>query len=121
VVTKNKGLVVGLIIFFGTLIGIFMSLLSGILSDHTASRWGKRTPAILIGALIGMPLIGLPALFLSGPWRGVLLPVALPIIIISFCGMQFFTNVGNGAGFGTPRRTDPDRRRHRDRTGLCAE
>jgi MFS family permease len=79
------------------LIGIFMSLLSGILSDHTASRWGKRTPAILIGALIGMPLIGLPALFLSGPWRGVLLPVALPIIIISFCGMQFFTNVGNGA------------------------
>jgi MFS family permease len=97
VVTKNKGLVVGLIIFFGTLIGIFMSLLSGILSDHTASRWGKRTPAILIGALIGMPLIGLPALFLSGPWRGVLLPVALPIIIISFCGMQFFTNVGNGA------------------------
>ena len=93
VVTKNKGLVVGLIIFFGTLIGIFLSLLSGILSDHTSSRLGKRTPAILIGALIGMPLIGLPALFLSGPWRVVLLPVALPIIIISFCGMQFFTNV----------------------------
>lgn len=97
VVTKNKGLVVGLIIFFGTLIGILLSLLSGILSDHTSSRWGKRTPAILIGALIGMPLIGLPALFLSGPWRVVLLPVALPIIIISFCGMQFFTNIGNGA------------------------
>ncbi len=97
VVTENKGLVVGLIGFFGTLLAITVSLLSGIISDHTASRWGKRTPAILIGALLALPLIGLPSLFLAPALRSALLPIAVPIIVISFCGMQFFTNVGNGA------------------------
>jgi MFS family permease len=97
VVTKNKGLVVGLIGFFGTLLAITVSILAGILSDHTASKWGKRTPAILIGALAALPLIGLPSLILSSEWKATLLPVALPIIIFSFLGMQFFTNVGNGA------------------------
>jgi len=95
--TPNKGLVVGLIGFFGTLLAITVSLLAGILSDHTASRWGRRTPAILIGALIGLPLIGLPSLFLAPALRAALLSVALPIIVVSYCGMQFFTNVGNGA------------------------
>ncbi len=51
VVTTGKGLVVGLIGFFGTLLAITVSILAGIISDHTASRWGRRTPAILIGAL----------------------------------------------------------------------
>ncbi len=97
VVTENRGLVVGLIGFFGTMLAITISILSGIISDHTSSRWGRRTPAILIGPLVALPLIGLPSLFLSPPLRDSLLPVALPIIIISFCGMQFFTNVGNGA------------------------
>lgn len=97
VVTENKGLVVGLIGFFGTLLAITVSILAGILSDHTASKWGKRTPAILIGALATLPLIGLPSLILSPEWKATLLPVALPIIIFSFLGMQFFTNVGNGA------------------------
>jgi len=97
VVTKNKGLVVGLIGFFGTMLAITVSILAGILSDHTASRWGRRTPAILIGALLALPLIVLPSLFLAPALRAALLPLALPIIIISFCGMQFFTNVGNGA------------------------
>jgi MFS family permease len=97
VVTESKGLVVGLIGFFGTLLAVVVSLLAGILSDHTASKWGKRTPAILIGALLALPLIGLPALILSPAWRAALLPAALPVIILSYLGMQFFTNVGNGA------------------------
>jgi len=97
VITKNKALVVGLIGFFGTLVAIVVSILAGIISDHTASRWGKRTPAILIGALLALPLIGLPSLILSPTLRTAVLPLALPIIVISFCGMQFFTNVSNGA------------------------
>ena len=97
VVTKNKGLVVGLIGFFGTMLAITVSILSGIISDHTASKWGRRTPAILIGALLALPLIVLPSLFLTPSLRASLLPLALPIIVVSFCGMQFFTNVGNGA------------------------
>jgi len=97
VVTESKGLVVGLIGFFGTLLGILVSILLGIISDHTASRWGKRTPAILTGALVALPLIGLPALILSPAVKTILFPLALPIIITSYFGMQFFTNVGNGA------------------------
>jgi MFS family permease len=97
VVTEGKGLVTGLIGFFGTLLAITVSILSGILSDHSASHWGRRTPAILIGALIGVPLIGLPTLFLTAALRPTFLSLALPIIILSYCGMQFATNVGNGA------------------------
>ncbi len=95
--TPNKGLAVGLIGFFGTMLAITVSILAGILSDHTSSRWGRRTPAILIGALVALPLIALPSLFLTPALRAALLPIGLPIIVVSFCGMQFFTNVGNGA------------------------
>jgi MFS family permease len=93
VVTEHKGLVVGLIGFFGTLV----SILWGIISDHTSSRLGKRSPAILTGALVALPLIGLPIIILSPALKAILFPLALPIIIISYFGMQFFTNVGNGA------------------------
>jgi MFS family permease len=97
VVTERKGLVVGLIGFFGTLLAILVSILWGIISDHTSSKLGKRTPAILTGALVALPLIGLPVLILSPGLKAILFPLALPIIIISYFGMQFFTNVGNGA------------------------
>jgi MFS family permease len=96
-VTSGKGLVTGLIGFLGTLLAIAVSLLAGILSDHSTSRWGRRTPAILIGTLLSLPLIGLPTLFLAPALRPLFLSLALPIIIISYCGMQFTTNVGNGA------------------------
>jgi MFS family permease len=97
VVTEQRGLVVGLIGFFGTMVGILVSILWGIISDHTSSKLGKRTPAILIGALLALPLIGLPVLMLYPGIKAIFFPLALPIIVISFIGMQFFTNVGNGA------------------------
>ena len=97
VITEGKGLVVGLIGFFGTLLAVIVSILAGIISDHTASKWGRRTPAILIGSLIGLPLIGLPTLFLAPALRATFLSMALPLIIISYFGMQLSTNVGNGA------------------------
>jgi MFS family permease len=97
VITTSKGLVVGLIGFFGTLLSIFVTLLWGIISDHSSNRWGKRTPSILMGALLAFPLIGLPALIYSPAWREVFFPIAMPIIILSYFGMQFFTNVSNGA------------------------
>jgi MFS family permease len=97
VVTASRGLVVGLIGFFGTLLAILVSILWGIISDHTSSRMGKRTPAILLGALAALPLIGLPTLFLTTGVKAAFFPLALPIIILSYLGMQFFTNVGNGA------------------------
>jgi MFS family permease len=97
VVTVNKALVVGLIGFFGTLLGLLVSILWGIISDHTTSKWGKRTPAILTGSLIALPLIGLPALMLSPALYYFLIRLAVPIILISYLGMQFATNMSNGA------------------------
>jgi MFS family permease len=96
IMTEGKGLAVGLIGFFGTLIAVIVSILAGIVSDHTASWMGRRTPAILTGALATLPLIGLPTLFLI-PALKAILPLALPVVIVSYLGMQFFTNVGNGA------------------------
>jgi MFS family permease len=93
----NKGLVVGLLGFFGTLLALLVTILWGIISDHTTSRLGKRTPAILTGSLIALPFIGLPALLLSPILHDFLIPLALPIILISYFGMQFATNMSNGA------------------------
>jgi MFS family permease len=93
----NKALVVGLVGFFGTLLALLVSILWGILSDHSTSRFGRRSPAILTGALIALPLITLPTLLLLPSLRSVLLPFALLIIVISYFGMQFSTNMSNGA------------------------
>jgi MFS family permease len=95
--TINKGFVVGLVGFFGTLLALLVSILWGIISDHTTSRLGKRTPAILTGSLIALPLIGLPTLMLSPALHDHLVPLAVPIILISYFGMQFATNMSNGA------------------------
>jgi MFS family permease len=97
VVTANKALVVGLLGFVGTLVGILASLLWGIISDHTRSHWGKRSPAILTGSLLALPLIALPVLFLTPSLKPLFFPIAMPIIIISFLGMQFSSNMSNGA------------------------
>jgi MFS family permease len=97
VVGESKGLIVGLIGFFGTMIAILVSITSGIISDHTPGKWGKRTPGILAGTFLALPLIGLPTMILSAHLRHSVLPVALLIIVLSYFGMQFFTNVGNGA------------------------
>ncbi len=92
-----KGLAVGMISFFGTLLALFVSILWGIISDHTASKMGKRSPAILAGALIAVPLIALPVLLLAPTSIAFLIPLALPVVIISYLGMQFSTNMSNGA------------------------
>ena len=81
VIKNGKGLATGLIGFFGTVLAIIVSLLSG----------------ILIGSLIGLPLISLPTLLLAPASQPAFLSLALPVIILSYCGMQFATNVGNGA------------------------
>ena len=96
VVTESRGLVVGLVGFFGSMLALLVSILWGIISDHTTSRWGKRAPAILVGALLALPFIVLPSLIQSAELKGII-PLALSIIIFGYLGMQFFSNVGNGA------------------------
>ena len=97
VISDEKGLVTGLVGFVGTILAIVVSIVAGILTDHGSSSWGRRTPAILYGSLTALPLIALPTLYLAPGLRPFFLWLALPIIIISYFGMQISTNVGNGA------------------------
>jgi MFS family permease len=87
---EYRGPIVGALGFFGSVLGITISLLAGVVSDHTHSRWGKRTPGILVGTLLGLPFIALAAVFY---------PPGMLVIVVSFFGMQVFTNVANGAWF----------------------
>jgi MFS family permease len=108
---RSPGLVLGLAGFFGMLLAIVASIWAGIVTDHGVHRLGRRTPAILLGAAASFPMIVLPILILapSDGWN--LIPYALPIVLLSFCGMQFFTNIAAGAW--APLLVDlfPERRR----------
>lgn len=99
---ETRGLVVGLVAFCGIMVGITVSIVTGIASDHTTSRWGKRTPSILLGSLAGFPFIAL---------AGMLYPPSLAVIVIGFVGMQFLTNVSNGAWWPLLVDTVPERQR----------
>jgi len=82
-----SSLTVGIIAFVANLVGILVSLLAGILSDHSTSRVGRRTPGILIGTLVGFPVIACAAIF----------HLSLTVIVSSYLGMQIFVNIANGA------------------------
>jgi MFS family permease len=82
-----SSLTVGVIAFVANLVGILVSLLAGILSDHSTSSLGRRTPGILLGTLAGFPVIACAAVF----------HLSLLVIICSYLGMQVFVNIANGA------------------------
>ena len=97
----RSSLMVGLIAFAANIVGILVSLLAGILSDHGTSRLGRRTPGILLGSLLGFPVIACAVFF----------HLSLPVIIVSFTGMQIFTNIANGAWWPLLVDTVPEEQR----------
>jgi MFS family permease len=101
VAPARSSFTVGIIAFVANIIAILVSLLAGILSDHGTSRLGRRTPSILIGALLGFPVIACAAIF----------HLSLPVIISSYLGMQIFTNIANGAWWPLLVDTLPDEQR----------
>ncbi|MGB9723697.1 MAG: MFS transporter [Chloroflexia bacterium] len=98
---ERASITVGIVAFVGNLIAIGASLLFGILSDHSASRLGRRTPSLLVGTLLGFPAIA-GAAFLG---------LSLPAIVGSYLGMQLFTNVANGAWWPLLVDTVPEEQR----------
>jgi len=96
---RNPGFIVGIAGFFGMLLATVASIWAGIATDHSTHWLGKRTPAILLGAIVSVPMIVLPTFFLSPVTDVALLRFALPIVLLSFCGMQFFTNISAGAWY----------------------
>jgi MFS family permease len=98
---ERASITVGAIAFVGNLVAIVTSILFGILSDHSASRLGRRTPSLLLGTLLGFPAIAGAALF----------GLSLPVLIGSYLGMQLFTNVANGAWWPLLVDTVPEEQR----------
>jgi MFS family permease len=99
---EYRGLITGLIGFSGMLLGVLVSLFAGVASDRSTSRLGRRTPALLVGTLAGLPFIVLATLFDAPP---------LAVVVIGFLGMYCFTNVGNGAWWPLIVDTVPERQR----------
>jgi MFS family permease len=83
----TKGLWLGIISMVSILVGITINIVAGVVSDNSQSRWGRRTPTIVIGALFTAA-----TLFASA-----YLPQTLPLVFISYFFIQFFGNVSCGA------------------------
>ncbi len=99
---EYRGLITGLIGFAGMLLGVLVSLFAGVASDRSTSRLGRRTPALLVGTLAGLPFIAVAAVFDAPP---------LIVVVVGFLGMYCFTNVGNGAWWPLIVDTLPERQR----------
>ncbi|KAF0107907.1 MAG: hypothetical protein FD146_1205 [Anaerolineaceae bacterium] len=99
--SERSSIATGIIAFVANLVGIVVSILFGVISDHSASRLGRRTPSILIGALAGFPVIACAAFF----------HLSLPVIIASYLGMHIFTNIANGAWWPLLVDTVPEEQR----------
>lgn len=82
-----KGLVLGTIVFLCTVAGVTTNIFSGVLSDSTRLRWGRRWPYILLGAILTSVVLLLPAV----------LPVAILTIFSSYLMMQIFTDLSAGS------------------------
>jgi MFS family permease len=108
---RNPGFVVGIAGFFGMLLATVASIWAGIATDYGTHSLGKRTPAILLGAILSVPVIVLPTLLLSPAINDPILGYALPIVLLSFCGMQFFTNIAAGAWYPLLADLFPERQR----------
>ena len=83
----TKGLWLGVISLVSILAGITINIVSGVVSDHSRSRWGRRNPTIVAGMALAVAVILV----------GVVLPVSLPYVFLGYLLLQIFSNVSAGA------------------------
>jgi len=83
----TKGLWLGIITSVSILVGITINIVAGVVSDNSQSRWGRRNPTIVIGALFTV------ATLLAFAYA----PQTLPMVFISYFLIQFFGNISCGA------------------------
>jgi MFS family permease len=80
---KNTWL--GLLTFIGLILAMIIQPLSGAISDHWQSRWGRRRPLIVLGTLfdfIFLVILG---------WAG-----GLTWLFIGYIGLQLSSNIAHG-------------------------
>ena len=78
----QKNTYLGLLIFAGSMIAVFIQPLAGAISDRFSSPLGRRRPFILVGTLVALLL--LPSIGLSG---------SFPFLLLGYCLLQVATNI----------------------------
>ncbi len=83
----TMGIWLGIITSVSILVGITVNIVAGVISDNSQSRWGRRNPTIVIGALLTIATLA--------AWAYA--PQTLPMVFIGYFFIQFFGNVSCGA------------------------
>jgi Na+/melibiose symporter-like transporter len=83
-----KGGTLGYVLLAGALVSMIVAPLFGAISDRVVTRFGRRRPWIVIGALMNIPgLLGLAAFARQGGM------ISLPLYIGAFIWVEFWNNV----------------------------
>lgn len=86
---SQKNTWLGLLTFFGLILAMLIQPLSGALSDHWMSKFGRRRPFILIGTLFDLLFLGTMG-FVGG----------LPALFVGYIGLQISSNIAHGPAQG---------------------
>jgi MFS family permease len=81
----QKNTVLGLLTAAGLVIAMIVQPIAGAVSDHWASRWGKRRPLLLSGTLLDLIFLGV--LGVAG---------GVPGLAVGYIGLQFTSNTAHG-------------------------
>ena len=95
---SQKNSYLGVLTFFGLIMALVIQPISGALSDHWASRWGRRRPLIVIGTALDFVFLALLG------WAG-----GLWMLFVGYLGLQISSNVAHGPVQGLlPDRVPPE-------------
>ncbi len=95
---SQKNSYLGVLTFFGLIMALVIQPISGALSDHWASRWGRRRPLIVIGTAFDFVFLALLG------WAG-----GLWMLFVGYLGLQISSNVAHGPVQGLlPDRVPPE-------------
>jgi MFS family permease len=99
---KDAVLLQGRVMTAGGILALLMPIVGGWLSDHTASRWGRRRPWMVAGTAVNV--VGLGLLAVAG---------TPALLFLAFMLVQASNNLAEGAYAGVIPDIIPDERRGR--------
>ncbi len=98
----GKGLTIGVIESLGAMIALVVQPTAGVISDYTATRWGRRKAYILTGAtmdlifLAGLALVALPNPGVTWDRNGLASAQIVAAYIAFYLLLQFSSNLAQG-------------------------
>lgn len=99
-----KGRTLGQILLFGAFVSMVAAPLFGAWSDRVRTRWGRRVPFLVVGTIgNAIGLVALAFIPATRDW--------LPIYIVAFVAIQFFSNLATAPYSALiPETVPPDQR-----------